>query len=630
MGYLAFDRDAVRLLGMSLQRALTELGCVRITDDRAAMERSQVESAMRTVAGWSERLRDISTCAAMEDGRPVLTGRGDLDRALWSQIASATRMELVVDPLDLGGGDVQIDPYLRGAAIAAVLRDSDPGLLTDAEIARLDGQLELLTATAPGRWGFIDRLGGDGLVRLCERLGARQAQLDLRSWPTPDADAATSAAAIGGLLTTVGAAAAMRRDDGGSIDLDHLTGALSPAVAAQLIAGMSLAADELALLARSLLARWWDTSSASDNALLLTTRAPGDALLPLVAADPLASRLLVDRIDGRWELLLRTSRDKWPAEAIILHATDPAAVSSAAAGRIVPRLLDYLLVDHANMAGFDDPPGYSRAWLGSLAGGWLAEFGSQPEAWGWTKTEAEAALAFVIDDEGAMTVMSTHLEARLGDIATEMSNDRAGARVALAEVSEIAGRVNAIVELERVDDAEAARLLWDMTWAIADVMAIAALGVVSVPAGMVATIGAGLTDTAASIGLTGMKGLAEQYGWLSAPPDRTTFRRDLGRHRDDLAALQAAIVVTATFGALVASGRVPPGTALPPAPTAVDDRSDGGTSERYLDAYNAWQDDRLQAGHIDEELADDLTGVLHTMLNPGQAAQLGVAVRPAT
>ena len=62
----------------------------------------------------------------------------------------------------------------------------------------------------------------------------------------------------------------------------------------------------------------------------------------------------------------------------------------------------------------------------------------------------------------------------------------------------------------------------------------------------------------------------------------------------------------------------------------VDDRSDGGTSERYLDAYNAWQDELLEAGHIDEELADDLTGVLHTMLNPGQAAQLGVEVRAAS
>ena len=208
MGYLAFDRDAVRLLGLSLERALTELERVRITDDRAAMERNQVAAAERAVAGWSERLRDISTCAAMEERRPVLTGGGDFDRALWSQIASATRMELVVDPLSSNGGDVQIDPYLGGAALAVVLRDSDPDLLTDAEVARVNRQLEVLMATAPGRWGFIDRLGDDGLAHLCDRLGARQAQLDLRSWPTTDADAVASAAAIGGLLATIGAAAA--------------------------------------------------------------------------------------------------------------------------------------------------------------------------------------------------------------------------------------------------------------------------------------------------------------------------------------------------------------------------------------------------------------------------------------
>ena len=401
MGYLAFDRDAVRLLGLSLQRALTELERVRITDDRAALERGQVAAAERAVAGWSERLRDISMCAAMSERRPVLTSRGDLDRALWSQIASATRMALVVDPLDPAGGDVETDPYLRGAALAAVLRESDPDLLTDAEIGRLNRQLERLTATAPGRRGFIDRLGDDGLTSLCDDLGARQAQLDLRSWPTPDAGAVASASAIGGLLGTIGAAAAKRRDEGGSIDLEAVTVAVSPAVAAQLIAGMSLAADELASLTRSVLARWWDTSSASDNALLVTTRAPGDVLLPLVAADPVASRSFVSSIDGRWELVLRTSRDKWPAEAIILHGTDPAHVLPAEAGLIIPGLLDHLRFDHVNMAGFDDPPGYSRAWLGSLAGGWLPEFGSRPDEWGWTRSEAEAALAFAIDDEGA-------------------------------------------------------------------------------------------------------------------------------------------------------------------------------------------------------------------------------------
>ena len=627
MGYLAFDRDAVRLLGLSLQRALAELARTRITDERAAMERGQVAAAERAVAGWCERLRDISMCATMEERRAVLTGSGDLDRALWSQIAFATRMELAVDPLDFAVGDVHIDPYLRGAALAAVLRDSDPALLTNAEIARVDRQLALLTATAAGRWGFIDRLGDDGLVDLCEHLGARQARLDLRSWPTPDATAVASATAISGLLATIGTAAAKRRDEGGSIDLGRVTGAVSPAVAAQLIAGMSLVAAELASLTRSVLARWWETSSASDNALLVTTRAPGDVLLPLVAADRIASRSLVRDIDGRWELILRTSRDKWPAEAIILHGTDPADVLPDAAGLIVPRLLDHLRFDHVNMGGFDDPPGYSRAWLGSLAGGWLPELASRPEEWGWTKTEAEAALAFAIDDEGALTVMSGGLAERLAVVAADMPSDRAGARAALAEVSEIAGRMNAIVELERVDDAEAARAFSDMMWSVADVMAVAALGVVGVPAGVVAVAASQAVEGGTSTGLIGMRGYAEQEGWLPPDPEGATFRRDLGRDRDDLAALQAATVMTATFGALVAAERVPPGTPPPPAPTPVDDRSDGGTSEQYLDACDAWQDDLLGAGHIDEELAGDLTGVLHTMLNPGQAAQLGVSVR---
>ncbi|MGD9703491.1 MAG: hypothetical protein AB7Q42_02105 [Acidimicrobiia bacterium] len=630
MGYLAFDRDAVRLLELSLQRALTELEQLRITDARASIERVQIEVAASVVAGWSERLRAVAACGAMEGRGPARPAGGDLDLALWSQIASATRMHLVHDPID-PDTPFQIDPYLEGAALAAVLRDGDlERLVPDEEVVRLHRQLRALIATTPGRWGFVDRLGEDGLVRLCEHLEARQAELDRQSWPTPDADAAARADAVADLLGTIGAAAVARRDDGGSIDLARVVDAVSPGVAAQLVAGMTLAADELATLTRYVLARWWERSSSSDSALLLTSRAPGDVLLPLVAAEPLASRLLVDGVGDRWELLLRTSRDKEPAEAIILHATDPVAVSSATAGRIVPPVLDYLRTRHHDLDGFDDPPDHSRAWLGSLAGAWLPEFGSRPDAWGWSRKEAEDALAFVIDEDGAIAALSTQLTARLHGIGESMPLDSAGARAALAEVSEIAGRVNALVELERVDDAETARLLSDMTWAVADVIAIGALGLVSLPAGVAGAVAGHVSEGAAVGAMSGLQGLAERHGWLGAPPDRSTAQRDLVRDRDDLTAVQAATVVTATFDALIERGRLPADTPPPPAPTPVDDRSDGGTSERYLDDFQAWQDAVLDSGDLDPELAEDLTCVLHTMLNPAQAAQLGVAVRTSS
>ena len=87
-----------------------------------------------------------------------------------------------------------------------------------------------------------------------------------------------------------------------------------------------------------------------------------------------------------------------------------------------------------------------------------------------------------------------------------------------------------------------------MSWAVADVLAVVALGAVSVPAGVVGGPGAMFVEEGASTGLTGMKGLAERIGWLPPAPDGATFRRDIQRDRDDLAALQAATVVTATFG----------------------------------------------------------------------------------
>ena len=106
MGYLAFDRNAVRLLGLSLQRALTELERVRITDDRAALERGQVAAAERAVAGWSERLRDISMCSATRPIelervfklalRPVPPRRTDL---IISQHQSLKKQRLRKEPL---------------------------------------------------------------------------------------------------------------------------------------------------------------------------------------------------------------------------------------------------------------------------------------------------------------------------------------------------------------------------------------------------------------------------------------------------------------------------------------------------------------------------------------------------
>ena len=137
---------------------------------------------------------------------------------------------------------------------------------------------------------------------------------------------------------------------------------------------------------------------------------------------------------------------------------------------------------------------------------------------------------FAIDDEGALTVMSTRLGTRLAGIADAIADEagRPRRRSRRARRAERDRRPDErVIELERIDDAEAARAFWDVTWAVADVLAVAAVGVVGVPAGVVGLAGALAVEGGTSTGLTGMKGLAERNGWLPPDPDGATFRRDL-------------------------------------------------------------------------------------------------------
>lgn len=627
MGYLAFDRGAVDALARALRRALDDLAAVRIADPAAASDQRQITATADLLAPWEGVLRSIASCGIMEGYRRVDAGARDLDlpAASWARLATAAGMELFTDPL----GDGIVDPYLEGVALAGALRDGDLDELlgSDEQIAWLQERLSVVAASPEARRGFLERLGDERLIDVCDRLARRQADLDLDTGllagPSPAAER------IAAVLGTIGRIVQVRRDDGGRLDLATLTGTMQPIPAAQLIAGMTLAADELVALTYATLERWLSTASLGAS-VLWNERAPGDVLLPVVANDPLASRLLLERSVDQLGVVFRTSREKWPAEAVVLNGTDPAHVSVSQAGGIVPAVLTYLRDEHDTIPlGYGDPPDYSRAWLGALAGGWLFELTSRRSSWGLTSEEASDALRFALDDEDAMRVLTEHGSAAIEAMAGTLAEGGRTARRALEELSGMLGALNALMAAEQVDDALAARAAWDLSWSVATVVAAGALGALNLPAGVLTAMAAEGAEAGGVSLVDSAKATMEREGWLGAPPNESAVRQDAARWRDDMTALQAAAIVGVTFQALVASGRVPPGTPRPPEPAPAGVAAGECTSEQYLDSLRSWTEARIAEGDLDDGAATVLDLSVSTMLNPGQAAAQCVEVHGA-
>lgn len=625
MGYLAFDRQAVTLLRHSLQRAIDELGGARIDDPVAVVERQRVTVAVQRLERWMTTLTGLASCTTMEHYRRVAGAPHELPlaAATWTTLARSAGMELFTDPL----GDGVVDPVKEAAALAEVLREGDLDRFAGdpAQLAWLEEHLVVVASSAPARRLFVDELGEERLAAIADQFTAFQRELDMETPSSePFRPASEQIAAVLGLL---GRIVQGRSDDGGLMDVDAFVGRLSPLAAAQLAAGMTLAGEELAMVTHSILKRWWTEALPSSVAVMWNERAPGDILLPLVAQDAVASRVLVERSVDELQLVFRSSRDKWPAEAVVLQATDPAQVSSRQAGALVPAVLTYLQHGDAEQPrGLPFPPDYSRAWLGALAGGWLLELTSRRADWDLTAEQAADSLAFVLEDDDALTVLSGHATARIESMADAIGEGGRRAQRSLEELSGMLGTVDALVEQRRIDDAAANRAMWDLQWTVAEVATAGAIGLLGLPVGAATALTSEAVDEGRSGVMGWVKAKLEREGWIGAPPDETTSRRDAARVRDETVAQQAAAVVNVTFDALVDGGRVPSGATPPPLPTTSEPGSGECTADQYLRRVRTWSDALVASGDLDDEAATVIDLAVNTMLNPGQAAAQCVQV----
>ena len=619
MGYLAFDRGAVESLRLTLQRALDDLRATRITDPAAEAERRSLEIAARRLDPWLSTLAALGSCAVLEGYRRIDVSQDDLplSTASWVRLAGSARMELFTDPL----GDAVVDPVREAIALADALRAGDLGRYVDDDdqVVWLEERLALVAASSATRGAFVERLGTERLVELADRLATRQRDLDME---TPLGDPRRpSAEHLASVLGLVGRILQGYRDDGGSLDVASIMAAMSPVAAAQCVAGMVLESDELAALAHAVLKRWWTQALPSSVSAMWNERSAGDVILPIIAQDQAASRLLMERSLGELHLVFRTSRDKWWAEAVTLNATDPAYVTAAQAGPIVPAVLTYLRDHHSQeVLGHADPPDYDRAWLGALAGGWLPELTSRRSDWGLSAREAADAIAFVLEDADALRILAGHAERRLDSILLAPMDGGRGTQRSLEELSGMLGTLNALIEHEHIEDAEAARALWDLGWTVAGITTAGLIGMLNLPAGVGSAMLAEGVDEARGGTLSSVKAVFERRGWLGAPPDEATVKHDAARHRDETTARQAAAVVSLTFGALVEGRRVPADAPAPPKPMPMDDSSGECTSQQYLQQLRSWSDSLNADGTLDAEAARVIDLAINTMLNPGQAA----------
>jgi hypothetical protein len=168
-GYLAFDRDALGVLRISLELALYELNATVGRDPAAATARSRSQQAARSGEAWVPTLRGLTSCMTLEAYSPVGIDSSDLARAYFQQFAGGR--SVVTDPVSAGLG---LDHIAKAEALARVLTDGDiDDYLSDAEQRWLATQLDEISRSKAASQAFLSILGPDRFAELANTFSSR-------------------------------------------------------------------------------------------------------------------------------------------------------------------------------------------------------------------------------------------------------------------------------------------------------------------------------------------------------------------------------------------------------------------------------------------------------------------------
>ena len=381
---------------------------------------------------------------------------------------------------------------------------------------------------------------------------------------------------------------------------------VDPYTAALLLPGMDLDDDIVGHSAARVLVRWhepragegirYDSITAGDNT--------GDLLFRLLADRPRAAAAFLERAAAHPQVLFRSAEHEASVVDVLAAGTHPSVVDARGAGLRLRPLLDWAR-DHESQQLAGDGITERLPWL--FAGAmtpWLLSLGDEA-AFGWTQTQAKAALAWVVRTPEAtrrMIAALPELQEALGRVS--FFDDRGVVRSGvLDDVGEAMTLLQTVLREACIDQAAAARVFTDVavavgTWALASIA----------PLGDVGDFAAELVLAAA----TPM--IVEQLARLGVIH---TAPRDEAAVQATFAAWSAATAVAVVIGftaQAIAAGLMPK-DALGRLDLSDIDPEDGCVAEVVDDRLRAFLDDL--SDEIDPTTANASTAVLNQFSNNG-------------
>jgi hypothetical protein len=534
MSTLAFDPDRLESLWRRMTLAAAELRSLRSDDPSAAtalhVAKVAADELEEVWLPFVERLR--SSDALLPRDRRAM---GALDNALAWVMSKGYGWTAGSDPLAAG-------PMDAATARATGVRISS----LDPEALSHDGAAMRRVADALGSAASDPHLAHE-LLRNWTDFDHFLAVLgDVKSRTlAPDTFLDTDVHALDDLFARL-----MDVVHTASVDpmvvLDHL----SPCTAATIVAGLHLDDEQLATVTDHIARR-----VANGDGALLDRNAPADALatlLPLFDGRPHAAALLAVASSDHFADLLSAEADHATMYRLLLAATDPAVMSVADAGRVVPALLNEFIT-----TGLVD----DGTFIADLVVPWTAQFAAGNRDWAMPDDVRHNLLVAALRDQTALDRFLQRADRVLAASVQHFASRDYSIKV---ELTSYVGMIGDIVMNGSIRNAKNQRRGWDLL-----------AGAASIGASLISGLAVGLVATAAVMYLQ----------WKTAPDSHKTAHTAIWQQDVELTLLAAA-QVHALDRVLRDQGVIP--ASVPPPPQADPNRQGGMPSMGFILAMGPW------------------------------------------
>ncbi|MCU1391933.1 MAG: hypothetical protein JWM34_361 [Ilumatobacteraceae bacterium] len=601
-GYCGYDPDLVALLAGAIDAALDELDSFRCSDIEAQPAMQAVARATSLLRGtWQPFVRSVIGCRAMTGYVPAAIDPGDIANSWLAAFVADRHWQILTDPL----ADPRASVALTADQVRAVgawlsAADGHPPL-SAPQIVWLGNALATTSQHADLTAAFLPSLTTRGWTALADQLGGDRRQMvneALLYDGTITTDESDQWAPIDRVFVGLTAVLATDRLVHPDADATVLLEDMTPYAGALLVRGLGLDADDLARVTRSLVEREQFQMDHPDDPADVDVKGPlaADLLFSTILATAGAPTAYVTLVLDDPGLVFDATDDPQLADAVALTATDPAHLSAAAVATTVPTLVRWILAatqQHASVVHHDQ--------LGVLLADLIAPYvvptlGDDPDGFGLSDAERLAVQQLIIDDPAALDRLLAVRSQAIGTSDDLVHGDAMSRIRALHDLATLLAVIDTMQRSAGIAVAEQNNADWQMFWTM--VGWATNLIQLSGPAGAIP----GIAVQALQVGLETAGVGPESVGDARA--------RTLSSY-SAMTTVAAAIVVCSSFDEMVAAGRIPAGTPLPPIP----DLAEPHVATRYEDAFMRW----LEDGKFDDDVVWELHGIKQEIASAHEA-----------